>query len=245
MERISRFQSDFSAHRHRLAVPAESALAQSGIAGSGDPGAFAATASCFDARLSGGVVGVAVSALPSSRVFARAVFPRDDFVHLHILYSAQWIYTLALPWYALAPFNAHLIAAMNVATIALIRVGYERTRLQVAFGFVFVAALFIAFASAPITSMTYVPVYAVLWLAFLIPLQAQRRVVLWRWGTIASALLVLGIDRSTVLSGRDRHDVGTRGHLRRRCSIPVGSCCRRHIGRTSYPIFRFARTRCN
>ena len=35
-------------------------------------------------------------------------------------------YTLALPWYALAPFNAHLIAAMNVATIALIRVGYER-----------------------------------------------------------------------------------------------------------------------
>ena len=35
-------------------------------------------------------------------------------------------YTLALPWYTLAPFNAHLIAAMNVATIALIRVGYER-----------------------------------------------------------------------------------------------------------------------
>ena len=74
-----------------------------------------------------------------------------------------------------------------------------------------VAALFIAFASAPITSLTYVPVYAVLWIAFLIPLQAQRRVVLWRWGTIAFALLVTGIDRSTVLFGCDGHDVGTWG----------------------------------
>ena len=68
-------------------------------------------------------------------------------------------YTLALPWYALAPFNAHLIAAMNVATIALIRVGYERLAFKLLYGCVFVAALFVAFASAPITSMTYVPVY--------------------------------------------------------------------------------------
>ena len=61
------------------------------------------------------------------------------------------------------------------------------------YGVLFVAALFIAFASAPITSLTYVPVYAVLWIAFLVPLQAQRRVVLWRWGAIAFALLVLGL----------------------------------------------------
>ena len=45
------------------------AVAQSGIAGPGDASAFASSASCFDARLSGGVVGVALSALPSSRVF--------------------------------------------------------------------------------------------------------------------------------------------------------------------------------
>ena len=101
--------------------------------------------------------------------------------------------TLALPWYSLAPFNAHLIAAMNVATIALIRVGYERLAFKLLYAVLFVASLFIAFASAPITSLTYVPVYAVLWLAFLVPLQAQRRVVLWRWGTIAFALLVLGL----------------------------------------------------
>ena len=102
-------------------------------------------------------------------------------------------FTHALPWYALAPTNAHLIAAMNVATIALIRVGYERTAFKLIFGFVFVAALFVAFASAPITSITYVPVYAALWLAFLIPFRTQRPLMLWRWGTIAVALLVLGL----------------------------------------------------
>ena len=102
-------------------------------------------------------------------------------------------FTHALPWYALAPTNAHLIAAMNVATIALIRVGYERTAFKLIFGFVFVAALFVAFASAPITSVTYVPVYAALWLAFLIPFRTQRPLMLWRWGTIAVALLVLGL----------------------------------------------------
>lgn len=102
-------------------------------------------------------------------------------------------YTLALPWYALAPFNAHLIAAMNVATIALIRVGYERVAFKLLYVCVFAAVLFIAFASGPITSMTYVPVYGVLWIAFLTPAHAQRRVVLWRWATIASALLILGL----------------------------------------------------
>jgi hypothetical protein len=102
-------------------------------------------------------------------------------------------YAEPLTFYSLAPVNAHLIAAMNVATIALIRVGHERIGLKLVYGFVFVAALFIAFASAPITSLTYVPVYGVLWLAFLIPFQAQRPIVLWRWGTIAFALLLLGV----------------------------------------------------
>ena len=70
--------------------------------------------------------------------------------------------TLALPWYSLAPFNAHLIAAMNVATIALIRVGYERLAFKLLYAVLFVASLFIAFASAPITSLTYVPVLSLI-----------------------------------------------------------------------------------
>jgi hypothetical protein len=114
-------------------------------------------------------------------------------LYICIFFIPFWGVTLSLPWYALAPMNAHLIAAMNVATIALIRVGYEGPLSRVLFALVFLAALFVAFASAPVGSVTYVPTYAVLWLAFLVPGRAQRRVVLWRCGAIAFALLVLGL----------------------------------------------------
>lgn len=101
--------------------------------------------------------------------------------------------TRALPWYALAPVNAHLIAAMNVATIALIRTGNQRLSSRLLFGFMFFAALFVAFASTPITALTYVPVYAVLWIAVLIPFQAQYRVARWRWGAVGFAVLAFAL----------------------------------------------------
>jgi hypothetical protein len=102
-------------------------------------------------------------------------------------------YTLSLFWYALAPVNAHLITAMNVATIALIRVGRERLAFKLLFGLVFIAAIFVAFASAPISMITYIPVFGLLWLAFLIPFQAERSGVLWRWGVVAGALSILAL----------------------------------------------------
>jgi hypothetical protein len=114
-------------------------------------------------------------------------------LYICIFFIPFWGVSQALPWYSLAPTNAHLIAAMNVATIALIRVGYEGFFSRLLFVLLFLAALFVAFASAPVNSMTYIPVYAVLWIAFLIPFRAQRRAVLWRWGTIAFALLILGL----------------------------------------------------
>jgi hypothetical protein len=114
-------------------------------------------------------------------------------LYICIFFIPFWGVTWALPWYTILPMSAHLIAAMNVATIALIRVGYERLAFKLIFGLVFLAALFVAFASAPVNSMTYIPTYSVLWIAFLIPYRAQRRAVLWRWGTIAFALLILGL----------------------------------------------------
>jgi hypothetical protein len=114
-------------------------------------------------------------------------------LYICIFFIPFWGVSLALPWYSLAPTNAHLIAAMNVATIALIRVGCGGLYSRLIFGLVLVAALFIAFASGPVHSNTYVPVYAVLWIAFLIPVRAQRRAVLWRCGAIVCALLVLGL----------------------------------------------------
>jgi hypothetical protein len=114
-------------------------------------------------------------------------------LYICIFFIPFWGVTWALSWYTILPMSAHLIAAMNVATIALIRVGYERIAFKLIFGLVFIAALFVAFASAPVNSMTYIPTYSVLWIAFLIPSRAQRRAVLWRWGTIAFALLVLSL----------------------------------------------------
>jgi hypothetical protein len=114
-------------------------------------------------------------------------------LYICIFFIPFWGVTQALPWYSLAPLNAHLIAAMNVATIALIRVGYEGLVARMLFVLMFLAALFVAFASSPVNSVTYIPPYAALWIAFLIPFRAQRRAVLWRCGAIAFALLVLGL----------------------------------------------------
>jgi hypothetical protein len=99
--------------------------------------------------------------------------------------------TLALPWYALAPVNAHLIASMNVATIALIRVGHGGLFSRLAFALIFLLAALVAFASAPVLSMIYVPIYGTLWIAFLVPFRS--RAALWRLGTGAFALLILAV----------------------------------------------------
>jgi hypothetical protein len=99
--------------------------------------------------------------------------------------------TLALPWYALAPVNAHLTASMNVATIALIRVGYERLGRRLLYGSLFFAALFVGFASAPVTAATYVPVYGVLWIMLLVPFGDDNAGLVWRWSAVAFALFAL------------------------------------------------------
>jgi hypothetical protein len=99
-------------------------------------------------------------------------------------------YTNALPWYAIAPMHAHEIAMMNVATIALIRLGWQRLASHLLFGLILFAALFVAFVSGPVTSVVYIPVYGMLWLVFLIPLQEPYRAVLWRWGALALTLLL-------------------------------------------------------
>ena len=114
-------------------------------------------------------------------------------LYVCLCYIPFWSVTLVLPWYTLAPMNAHLIAAMNVATIALIRLQYEGLVSRLLFVVLFLAALFVAFASAPVSSVTYLPIYSVLWIAFLVPSRGEGRTVLWRCGAIAFALLGLGL----------------------------------------------------
>jgi hypothetical protein len=130
--------------------------------------------------------------------FSRAQSYLATMLYICIFFIPLSGYFNALPWYAIAPMHAHQIAMMNVATIALIRLGAPQLASNLLFGVVLLAALFAAFVSGPITSMVYVPVYGVFWLVFLLPRQEPYRVVLWRWGAVVSALLLaaaLGVPR--------------------------------------------------
>jgi hypothetical protein len=122
--------------------------------------------------------------------FSRAQSYLATILYICIFFIPLSSFFNALPWYAIAPMHAHQIAMMNVATIALIRLGAPRLVSNLLFGVVLVAALFAAFVSGPITSMVYVPVYGVFWLVFLLPPQEPYRIVLWRWGAVVSALLL-------------------------------------------------------
>jgi hypothetical protein len=114
-------------------------------------------------------------------------------LYICIFFIPFWGFSNALPWYTLLPMSAHLIATMNVATIALIRVGQDRSAARWVFGLLFLAALFVAFASAPVNALTYIPPYAALWSAFLIPFASEGRGVAWRWATIAFAVLIFAL----------------------------------------------------
>ena len=76
-----------------------------------------------------------------------------------------------------------------------------------------------------------------LWIAFLIPFQAQRRVALWRWGVIAFALLVFGLIGAPSYLAAIGDDVGTRETYAPPIFHPGWQLLSPAIGRNSYPNF--------
>jgi hypothetical protein len=169
--------------------------------------------------------------------FSRAVSFLATILYICLTFIPFTFVTLALSRHVILPISSHLIASMNVATIALIRVGNEREPFKLFFGLLFLVALFVAFASAPVNSLTYVPVYGMLWLAFLIPLHAhERRAVLWRWSAIAFALIILG------LIGVPTYLAATAMNSARAATayqfMHLGwKFCHPHFGWGSYPLF--------
>ena len=89
-------------------------------------------------------------------------------------------------WYSLAPFFAHQAAAMNLATVALLRSGRSTLWPNLFWGLVFIACLFSAFSSAPMFNLVYVPVYAVLWTLLVFSTASDRRALPFRIGLISS-----------------------------------------------------------
>jgi hypothetical protein len=96
-------------------------------------------------------------------------------------------------WYSLAPFFAHQAAAMNLATLALLRFGQSTPRRNLLWGLAFIACLFSAFSSAPTFSLVYVPVYSVFWTALAFSSKIDRRALPFRVGLILCTLAIFSI----------------------------------------------------
>jgi hypothetical protein len=95
--------------------------------------------------------------------------------------------------YSLGPFYCHQFAAMNLATVALLRFGLSTFRLNLGWGLIFIVCLFIAFSSAPISNLFYVPVYAMLWAVVSLSSRIERRALLSRLGLLLFTVAVFVI----------------------------------------------------
>ena len=113
-------------------------------------------------------------------------------------------------WFSLGPFLAHQAAAMNLATVALLRSGRTTFRWSLVWGLVFVISLFSAFSSAPMFNLIYIPVYGVLWTTLVFSTQPDRHALPFRIGLVlftVAAFSIIGLpgylSATAAVSARD------------------------------------------
>jgi hypothetical protein len=116
-------------------------------------------------------------------------------VLLYISFSFLPFNSVSGMWmlYSLGPFYCHQFAAMNLATVALLRFGLSTLRLNLVWGVVFIVCLFVAFSSAPISNLFYVPVYAMLWAVVSLSSRLERRAILLRLGLLLFTVAIFFI----------------------------------------------------
>ncbi len=101
--------------------------------------------------------------------------------HLLMLFPPLVSSFYSLSWYAMAPVNAHLVAMANLALAGFIALAQsESLRRNAALAAGSVAFLAAGFFSAPITFLTYGPVYATITAAILLWQRRNRKAVVWR-----------------------------------------------------------------
>jgi len=111
-------------------------------------------------------------------------------LHLFMLLPPLIFATEAMPWYALAPVNAHLMAMANLALACFISLGHDaRPARNALLGLAIAAAIAVGFVSAPVTFLTYVPVYGTIAGAILV--WQRREPAVLRWRLIVLAVVVL------------------------------------------------------
>jgi len=115
-------------------------------------------------------------------------------LYIVLLFPPFHVLTDALSWYAMAPVNAHLAAVANMFLWCFLRLGTcpsrkENLWMAIGAGLAIVVGLF----SAPVTFLTYGPVYGLMAAGILV-MQRDAAVRRWRLVTLASiAVLLFGI----------------------------------------------------
>ena len=107
-----------------------------------------------------------------------------------ILFPPWHGYFSALPWYSLAPVNAHLVAVCNFMLVALLRLGNRSNRENLIWGLVILALAVSGFVSAPITFVTYAPAYGLVYISVLAVERPGRRALGWTFGTLLAVAMI-------------------------------------------------------
>ena len=130
-------------------------------------------------------------------------------LYLLILFPPTNGNLLTLMWYSLAPVNAHLVAICNVLLVLILIIGRYGFWTNVICGagvfFLLVCGLF----SAPVTFLTYAPVYAVAGVALLLGAKPNAEELGWKVAAILASgavLWLLGfkdyLQGTSLISGR-------------------------------------------
>lgn len=117
---------------------------------------------------------------------------------------------VTLQWYSLAPVNAHLVTICNLLLVLILIAGRYRVWINlicsVGVFFLLVCGIF----SAPVTFLTYAPVYAVAGAALLLGAKPTRKELGWKLAAVLASgavLWLLGfkdyLQGTSLISGRE------------------------------------------
>ena len=115
---------------------------------------------------------------------------------------------VTLQWYSLAPVNAHLVAICNVLLVLILITGrygvWTNLICSVGVFFLLVCGLF----SAPVTFLTYAPVYAVAGVALLLGAKPNAKELAWKVAAVLASGAVLWLLGFQGLFAGDQPDLG-------------------------------------
>jgi hypothetical protein len=112
-------------------------------------------------------------------------------VYLFMLFPPSAGVVASLPWFSLAPVNAHLVAVANLSLTLVLLTGPGDARRNLTHAAALLVLAISGFVSAPMTSLTYLPAYTGAALALLWGQRPDRAALAWKVGTLVAVGAVL------------------------------------------------------